>query len=216
MSRSDDLAGTSAPTRAARLSRPARRTQLLAAAQQLFVDRGYHATGMDEIAERAGVSKPVLYQHFPGKLELYLALVDEAGEQIVEAVVAAMNSTTDGRQRILATMEAYFRFVSAEGASYRLVFESDLTNDAEVRRRVDGAEARTTYAVARVISADAGLPSREALLLAASVVGMAKSAAQFWLGQGQVPPLTTAAGLVASLAWRGIAAHPRIAPEHAD
>ena len=71
-----------------------RRGQLLSSASAVFVDRGYHAAGMDEIADRAGVSKPVLYQHFPGKLELYLALVDEAGEQIVDAVVAAMNSTT--------------------------------------------------------------------------------------------------------------------------
>ena len=61
-----------------RLPRPARRGQLLGAAQEVFVAQGYHAAAMDEIAERAGVSKPVLYQHFPGKLELYLALLDES------------------------------------------------------------------------------------------------------------------------------------------
>ncbi len=61
-----------------RLPRPARRLQLLGAARDVFVAQGYHAAAMDEIAERAGVSKPVLYQHFPGKLELYLALLDES------------------------------------------------------------------------------------------------------------------------------------------
>src|SRR6266496_5663279 len=61
-----------------RLPRPARRRQLLGAAQEVFVAQGYHAAAMDEIAERAGVSKPVLYQHFPGKLDLYLALLDES------------------------------------------------------------------------------------------------------------------------------------------
>src|SRR5215469_16057105 len=61
-----------------RLPKPARRRQLLAAAQEVFVAQGYHAAAMDDIAERAGVSKPVLYQHFPGKLELYLALLDES------------------------------------------------------------------------------------------------------------------------------------------
>ena len=61
-----------------RLPKPARRRQLLAAAQEVFVAQGYHAAAMDEIAERAGVSKPVLYQHFPGKLDLYLALLDES------------------------------------------------------------------------------------------------------------------------------------------
>src|SRR6476469_2158716 len=61
--------------RGTRLPRLARRRQLLGAAQEVFVAQGYHAAAMDEIAERAGVSKPVLYQHFPGKLELYLALL---------------------------------------------------------------------------------------------------------------------------------------------
>src|SRR5437660_9268035 len=62
--------------RGVRLPRTARRAQLLAAAQDVFVANGYHAAAMDEIAERSGVSKPVLYQHFPGKLELYLALLE--------------------------------------------------------------------------------------------------------------------------------------------
>src|SRR4051794_14314540 len=56
--------------RGSRLPRDERRGQLLGAASEIFVDRGYHAAGMDEIAERAGVSKPVLYQHFSSKLEL--------------------------------------------------------------------------------------------------------------------------------------------------
>jgi AcrR family transcriptional regulator len=63
-----------ARNRGLRLPRSARRAQLLEAAQEVFVQCGYHAAAMDDIADRAGVSKPVLYQHFPGKLELYLAL----------------------------------------------------------------------------------------------------------------------------------------------
>src|SRR5262245_47299752 len=73
------VAATSGPGaggRPVRMPRSARRRQLLAAAQDVFVANGYHAAAMDDIAERAGVSKPVLYQHFPGKLELYLALLD--------------------------------------------------------------------------------------------------------------------------------------------
>ncbi len=76
-----DAGGTTAPNgapaRGGRLPRSARRKQLLGAAQEVFVAQGYHAAAMDDIADRAGVSKPVLYQHFPGKLELYLALLDE-------------------------------------------------------------------------------------------------------------------------------------------
>src|SRR5580693_10508456 len=70
------LTATSDARPRTRLPRHERRRQLLDAALEVFVSQGYHAAAMDEIAERAGVSKPVLYQHFPGKLDLYLALLD--------------------------------------------------------------------------------------------------------------------------------------------
>src|SRR5215813_13929616 len=94
-----------------RLPRPARRVQLLGAAQEVFVAQGYHAAAMDDIAERAGVSKPVLYQHFPGKLDLYLALLDQHSDALVQAVKGALDSTYDNKQRVAATMQAYFDFV---------------------------------------------------------------------------------------------------------
>ena len=75
-----------------------RRKQLLAAAQQVFVANGYHAAAMDDIAERAGVSKPVLYQHFPGKLELYLALLDTQAETLGRAVQDALSATEDNQR----------------------------------------------------------------------------------------------------------------------
>src|SRR5437763_16915936 len=83
-----------------RLPKPARRRQLLAAAQEVFVAQGYHAAAMDEIAERAGVSKPVLYQHFPGKLEIYLALLDTHCDALVEKIRNAMTSTSDNKGRV--------------------------------------------------------------------------------------------------------------------
>jgi AcrR family transcriptional regulator len=67
------------------MPRNARRAQLLESALGVFVAQGYHAAAMDDIAERAGVSKPVLYQHFPGKLELYLALLDQSCDTIIDA-----------------------------------------------------------------------------------------------------------------------------------
>src|SRR4029079_8810698 len=84
-SRRPNLTATSdARPRSSRLPRHERRRQLLDAALEVFVSQGYHAAAMDGIAERAGVSKPVLYQHFPGKLELYLALLDESVGTLVE------------------------------------------------------------------------------------------------------------------------------------
>src|ERR1700752_1375605 len=85
--------------RSSRLPRHERRRQLLDAALEVFVSQGYHAAAMDDIAERAGVSKPVLYQHFPGKLDLYLALLDQSCDTIVENCRRALESTQDNKQR---------------------------------------------------------------------------------------------------------------------
>src|SRR5437763_7732745 len=110
------------------MSRDERRAQLLAAATDVFVTNGYHATVLDDIAERAGVSKPVLYQHFPGKLDLYLALVDHNAEELERRVTAALKSTSDNRLRVEASVQAYFDFVDTDGQAFRLVFETDLRN----------------------------------------------------------------------------------------
>src|SRR2546422_9590319 len=104
-------AASSATGRPTRLPRSARRKQLLAAAQDVFVAQGYHAAAMDDIAERAGVSKPVLYQHFPGKLELYLALLDTHSDALVEKIRDAMTSTIDNKERVAGANRAYFEFV---------------------------------------------------------------------------------------------------------
>src|SRR6185437_1579521 len=134
--------------RSARLPRLARRTQLLGAAQEVFVAQGYHAAAMDDIADRAGVSKPVLYQHFPGKLELYLALLDESAEKLTAIVRDALSSTTENRERVPATFRAFFDFVGDEGEAFRLVFESDLGNEPAVRARLE----RSTHECASMIS----------------------------------------------------------------
>ena len=105
--------GAQTAGRPARLPRSARRKQLLAAAQDVFTAAGYHAASMDDIAERAGVSKPVLYQHFPGKLDLYLALLDAHLADLVARVRAALASTEDNRERVAASVSAYFDFVAA-------------------------------------------------------------------------------------------------------
>ena len=86
--------------RTSRLPRGARRLQLLRAAQDVFVAQGFHAAAMDDIADRAGVSKPVLYQHFPGKRELYLALLEEHVSELADRVAEAMGGTDDNRARV--------------------------------------------------------------------------------------------------------------------
>ncbi|WP_030274938.1 TetR/AcrR family transcriptional regulator [Streptomyces sp. NRRL B-24484] len=194
--------------RGARLPRSARREQLLGAAQEVFVAQGYHAAAMDDIADRAGVSKPVLYQHFPGKLELYLALLDKHCDALVDATREALGATTDNKQRVAATMEAYFHYVSSESGAFRLVFESDLTNEPAVRERVERASDLSATLVSKVIAEDTDLPEAEAKLLAAGVCGLAQITARYWLSQGREIPRDEAVRLVASLAWRGLKGFP--------
>ncbi|MER8183596.1 TetR/AcrR family transcriptional regulator [Kitasatospora sp. NPDC094015] len=194
--------------RGARLPRSARREQLLGAAQEVFVAQGYHSAAMDDIADRAGVSKPVLYQHFPGKLELYLALLDKHCDALVDATREALAATTDNKQRVAATMEAYFHYVSSESGAFRLVFESDLTNEPAVRERVERASDLSATLVSKVIAEDTDLPEAEAKLLAAGVCGLAQITARYWLSQGQEIPRDEAVRLVASLAWRGLKGFP--------
>ncbi|MBO2455119.1 TetR/AcrR family transcriptional regulator [Actinomadura barringtoniae] len=195
--------------RGTRLPRLARRKQLLGAAQEVFVAQGYHAAAMDEIAERAGVSKPVLYQHFPGKLELYLALLDEHAEALVKAVRDALESTTDNKLRVQASMQAFYDFVAGDGEAYRLVFESDLRNVAPVRARVERANQQCAEMIAQVIAEDTNAPNDEAHLLGMGLVGMAEVSARYWLSQHRAIPKDTAEKIIARLAWRGISGFPR-------
>jgi AcrR family transcriptional regulator len=190
--------------RAARLPRTARRAQLLAAAQDVFAANGYHAAAMDEIAERAGVSKPVLYQHFPGKLELYLALLEIHVDELIMRVTDAMESTTDNKVRVHNAVSAYFDFVDGESQAYRLVFESDLRSEPVVQAAIDRGTDACVQAITRTITADAGLEEESARLLAVGLVGISQVAARSWLANKRSMSKDEAVGLISTLAWKGI------------
>ncbi len=207
--------GTQTAGRPVRLPRSARRKQLLAAAQEVFVAQGYHAAAMDDIAERAGVSKPVLYQHFPGKLELYLALLDTHCDALVEKIRNAMTETTDNKERVAGANRAYFEFVGDASEAFRLVFESDLRNEPAVRERVDRVERLCIDAITETIMADTGVSRARAELLAAGLVGSAITAAQFWLAGGRQVPKEDAEHLLSTLSWRGIGGFPLHGEAHA-
>lgn len=195
--------------RGARMPRSERRTQLLGAALEVFVAQGYHAAAMDDIAERAGVSKPVLYQHFPGKLELYLALLEQSCDAMIGKVREALASTQDNNERVARTVHAFYDYVASESGAYRLIFESDLTNEPAVREQVDRVTNECTEAIAEVIAADTNLPEPAALLLAVSLVGMAQVSSRFWLDSQRRMSKDEAATFVGNLAWRGIAGYPK-------
>jgi AcrR family transcriptional regulator len=189
----------------------------MAAAQEVFVAHGYHAAAMDDIADRAGVSKPVLYQHFPGKLELYLALLDKHTAELVDALRTAMAKTTDNAQRVHNAVSAYFDFVDGKGAevpgAFRLVFETDLRNEPAVRERIGQVSRLCMQAVADTIAADTGLPLAQVELLSAAVTGTSEIAARWWLESERALPKADAVRLVEGLVWRGISHFPLVSGE---
>ena len=201
--------------RGGRMPRRERRAQLLESALEVFVAQGYHAAAMDDIAERAGVSKPVLYQHFPGKLDLYLALLDASCDTIIDNCREALASTTDNKDRVAATMKVFYSYVASKEGAFRLVFESDLTSEPDVRERVDRVTVECAALIADVIRSDTGLPDEASELLAVSLVGMAQVSARFWLAGGGGISQDDAAALIAGLAWRGIRGYP-MTDDHAD
>jgi AcrR family transcriptional regulator len=195
------------------MPRRERRAQLLESALEVFVAHGYHAAAMDDIAERAGVSKPVLYQHFPGKLDLYLALLDTSCDTIIENCRLALASTQDNKQRVEATMAAFYEYVAGDTGAFRLVFESDLTSEPAVRGHVDRVTTECAALITDVITEDTGLPKEASHLLAVALVGMAQVSARFWLTETGGITQRDAAALVAGLAWRGIRGYP-LTDEH--
>ncbi|HEY6686682.1 MAG TPA: TetR/AcrR family transcriptional regulator [Propionibacteriaceae bacterium] len=195
--------------RPTRLPRDQRRIQLLDAASEVFASKGYHAAAMDEIADAAGVSKPVLYQHFPSKLDLYLALLDQSCERLAEVVEEALASTEDNADRVIATVAAFYEFVSSESGDFRFIFESDLTGDRAVQQRLSQVNAEISDAIAEVIAEDTSLPVQQAKLLAICLVGIAQVSARYWISGGtSAVTLEEAKHLVSNLAWRGISGFP--------
>ena len=190
------------------MPRRERRAQLMSSALEVFVAQGYHAAAMDDIADRAGVSKPVLYQHFPGKLDLYLALLDQSCDEIIANCREALESTADNKQRIATTMDVFYEYVAGDTGAFRLVFESDLTNEPAVREQVERVTTECAAMIADVIHDDTGLPGEASRLLAVSLVGMAQVSARFWISEAAGINQDQAVELVSGLAWRGIRGYP--------
>lgn len=192
------------------MPRDQRRLQLLDVAGSVFAEKGYHNAAMDDIAEAAGVSKPVLYQHFPSKLDLYLALVDRACEEIVELVRGAITTPRGNSERVQAAMASFFEFVEQSGRSFRFVFESDLTGDAQVQNRIWQVHQDLAEAIGEAIAQDTAMTSDRARLLGIALVGQAQVAARYWISALHDRLSTAEASeLIATVAWRGIRSFPR-------
>lgn len=186
----------------------ARRAQLLEVAREVFAADGYHGAGMEQIAVRAGVTKPVLYQHFESKKELYLGLLDEDMARLLEDIGRAIEGARSNRERIERATGAYFGFIDSNEGSFRLLFRETMGAEDEFRRAIERFRDELARRITAVIQAETGLPVGEAELLARGVMGIAESAAQWWLDHRSVPAERVVRDL-SELAWRGLAGLPR-------
>lgn len=187
---------------APRLPAAERKHQLLTEALSVFSRDGYHGTSMNDVAEAAGVTKPVLYQHFGSKQELYLELLDDVGRQLNEAIVAAAATFEHPRDRIVAGLTAYFTFVRDHRPEFRLMFGSGAENDPEFAGAVRGIEWSIAGHITAMITEVA--PLDVAQRLAHGVVGLAEGTCRYWLSQE--PDLEPAAlsNDLAVLLWNGL------------
>jgi AcrR family transcriptional regulator len=198
---------------AKRLPADRRRQQLLDVALKLFARRGFNATTMDDIAEAAGVTKPLLYQHFASKRALYLELLDSVSHTMLEAIGKAIAAAGGPRQQVEGGFAAYFHLVVSHADAFHLLFGSDVPNDPELSRAVRNVEDSIAESIDVLI--DAGLDEDHRRLLAFAVVGMAEGASRHFLSARDphegTPESEAArlAGRLADLAWAGLrSVHP--------
>lgn len=160
-----------------RLPAARRRDQLCEVALDLFAVRGYHDTSMDDIAEAAGVTKPVLYQHFSSKRVLYLELLRGVGDELRAAVNAAAGRPTPFEQ-VLAGFRSYFRFVARRPRAFRLLFGSGARELDEATQAVADVEDDLALLIGGFIDAD--LSDEHRATLGYAVVGLAEVTGRQW------------------------------------
>lgn len=199
------MTDTIEPTSTPRLPAAQRRRQLLRVALSVFADKGYHDTSMNEVAEAAGVTKPVLYQHFDSKRALYAELVTHLGRELEAEILAAVRAAGGPRQQVEAGFRAYVGWATQQGDAFRVLFAERNRTDLDVADAIGKIESMIADTVAGFIQIE-GLSDEERRVLAYGVVGLAESTSRRWIGMGLGPgdDPDAFADIVAQLAWSGL------------
>jgi AcrR family transcriptional regulator len=186
-----------------RLPADQRRQQLFEVARERFAQQGFHATSMDEIAEAAGVTKPVLYQHFPSKRALYVELLEETGRQLLSTLADATARAGSLRERVELGFHAYFRFAVGNRSAFLFLLGTSLRSDPEFARIVEEILDAAAETIATLIEIPA--PDAQRQMLANAIVGMAESVGLRVLREpGAVVDSDQLAQWISELAWFGL------------
>lgn len=181
---------------------------MLDAATAVFSERGFHAASMDEIAERAGISKPMVYLYLGSKGELFSACIRRAGGQLTEAISAAADPDLPAEQQLWAAVQAFFHFVGEHREAWAVMFrqargEGEFAGEvADIRRlvvdNVTGLFARAIHSAGAVDPGPAELRA-----LAHAVVGTGEAMAEWLLDHPDEKPETAATRLM-NVLWMGL------------
>jgi AcrR family transcriptional regulator len=165
-----------------RLSRELRMEQTLAVAHALFAERGYRPVTMDEVARAVGVTKPLLYNYFGNKEQLYLACMEPAGDALVAAVVGAVEQTATPLDALRSGIHAFFEFVAQDRSSWRVLFDETLPSEGGIALRVSEYRARIAELVEQALLAQPSVTSQlQVEALSAALLGAAEALVRWWL-----------------------------------
>jgi len=186
-----------------RLPAAERREQLLRTAVTVFAEHGYHATSMNDVAEAAGVTKPVLYQHFSSKRQLFIELLEDIGAELRSTIAKATADAAGPRLQIEQGFRAYFRFVEESTDAFRVLFGSGARRDPEFSSFARAVERSIAETIAELIVVE-GEPAPQRLVLAHGLVGMTEAASRYWLAHDREPGVDELASQLSQLAWSGL------------
>jgi AcrR family transcriptional regulator len=191
-----------------RLTATARREQILDVALEVFGRAGFHGASMNDVAEAAGVTKPVLYQHFDSKRELYRALLEEVGNRLLSAIAKATADAPDGRSQTQRGFQAYFRWVAEDHDEFKLLYGGGTRRDDEFRGAIRHVTAEAADAIAPLIAVDIAPEHRRTI--AHALVGLAEGASRRLVELGENFDPDEVARQVSDLAWAGLRAVHRV------
>jgi AcrR family transcriptional regulator len=191
-----------------RLSAPERREAILAAAVDVFSRSGFQGASIDAIARRAGISKALIYEHFPSKQDLRAAVLEDHVAELFRRLAESAATDEPGEVRLRAGVEAFLAFVEERRAGWRMIFRD--AADPAVARVVAGLQEQVTLAVAALIAADPAAaassePDREVRIemLATLLTGAVQSLALWWDDHAELPR-ERIADAVMEFAWLGL------------
>ena len=190
------------PLVAPRLPANERRDQLLTVAVDVFARKGFHGTSMDDVAKAAGVTKPVVYQHFASKRRLYLELLSDVGNRLLLAIGAATAGAPSPRAQVERGFAAYFQWVADDHDSFTLLFGSGARRDREFAEAVRRVERTIADAITPLIAAD--IDDDHRALLAAALVGLAEATSRRLVGAGHSFDVVRVSRQLADLAYAGL------------